>query len=217
MAIIAIIFARYFESVFFDVDVNQVNIDTMASTRLIALCAILVVTVINVFSVKVTAGLQKIFFLGKFFAAGMVIVMSVYSVTFGDTQEIAKENFQLLFATPEDWSWSFGKVGEFFAQFGIATVAALWAYGGFGDLNHVAEEIIEPQKNIPASVIIGILIVITAYLSVNVAYILVLTKEEIISSHTIAVTVAERVWGNTAANIIALLGMSFLLPSSYIL
>ena len=211
LAIIAIIFARYFESVFFNIDVNQENIDTMASTRLVALCAILIIAVINVFSVKLIAFLQKIFFMGKFLAAGMVILMSLYSVTFGDTRVIAKDNFHLLFALPDDWHWSFGYISQYFAQFGIATIAALWAYDGFTNLNHVAEEIIQPQKNIPRSIIIGVLIVVVTYLFVNVAYILVLTKEEIIASQTIAVTVAKRVWGNTAAKIIALLGSFSLL------
>src|ERR1700693_168511 len=58
-----------------------------------------------------------------------------------------------------------GGVAGFFA----ALVAALWAYDGWNDLNMVAGEIREPQRNIPLSLIWGVAVVGALYILVNAA------------------------------------------------
>lgn len=58
-----------------------------------------------------------------------------------------------------------GGIAGFFA----ALVAALWAYDGWNDLNMVAGEIHEPQRNIPLSLIWGVLTVGVFYILVNAA------------------------------------------------
>jgi len=46
----------------------------------------------------------------------------------------------------------------------------LFAFGGWQQLNFVADEITAPRRTIPRALLIGIAIVITVYLAVNVAY-----------------------------------------------
>lgn len=46
----------------------------------------------------------------------------------------------------------------------------LFAFGGWQQLNFVADEVTEPRRTIPRALLVGIAIVITVYLSVNVAY-----------------------------------------------
>ena len=58
-----------------------------------------------------------------------------------------------------------GGVAGFFA----ALVAALWAYDGWNDLNMVAGEIRNPQRNIPLSLIWGVATVGALYILVNAA------------------------------------------------
>ncbi len=55
------------------------------------------------------------------------------------------------------------------AGFMAALIAALWAYDGWNNLNMVAGEIREPQKNIPRAMIVGIALVASLYILMNAA------------------------------------------------
>ena len=51
-----------------------------------------------------------------------------------------------------------------------ALVPILFSYGGWQVANYVAEEMRNPEKHLPRSLIIGTLTVVAIYLLVNVAY-----------------------------------------------
>lgn len=57
-----------------------------------------------------------------------------------------------------------------FGSFGVALVGVLWAYSGWYELSYSAGEVKNPGKTLPRSYLIGVLIVMAAYLSTNVAY-----------------------------------------------
>jgi basic amino acid/polyamine antiporter, APA family len=67
-------------------------------------------------------------------------------------------------------------------QFAAALLGILWAYNGWEALGSVAEEIREPQKNIPRALFGGLGILIVLYVSANVAYHLALPMEKIVAS-----------------------------------
>ncbi len=50
----------------------------------------------------------------------------------------------------------------------------MFAYGGWQNLNYVAEEVKKPQRNLPRAILIGVFCVIAVYVSANVAYVHVL-------------------------------------------
>ena len=54
--------------------------------------------------------------------------------------------------------------------FGAAMTAAFWAYDGWGNIGPVAEEVKDPQRNIPLSLFVGMFILITLYIGATVAY-----------------------------------------------
>jgi len=51
-----------------------------------------------------------------------------------------------------------------------ALVPVLFAYGGWQQTNFIAEEIIEPRRNLPRALVLGVLIVVVVYLLANVTY-----------------------------------------------
>ena len=73
---------------------------------------------------------------------------------------------------PADWS------GVNWSKFGSALVGILWAYHGWMNLAPMAEEVKEPNRNLPLSFLMGTLAVIVLYLSVNVAYHLVVPRAD---------------------------------------
>jgi APA family basic amino acid/polyamine antiporter len=78
---------------------------------------------------------------------------------------------------------------------GTALIVCLFAYNGAYFVTHVAEEIREPQKNIPRAIIVGFLIVLTVYLTINTIYVTVMPFEEIVASDRIAADLMGRVLG----------------------
>ena len=61
---------------------------------------------------------------------------------------------------------------------GLVLLAVMWAYNGWHQVAPVAEEIRDPQRNIPKALVFGVLLLILLYVSVNVAYHGVLSMEE---------------------------------------
>jgi APA family basic amino acid/polyamine antiporter len=53
--------------------------------------------------------------------------------------------------------------------FAAAVAAALWAYDGWSDLNMVAEEVRNPERNIPIALVGGLLVIGALYMLVNAA------------------------------------------------
>jgi APA family basic amino acid/polyamine antiporter len=63
-------------------------------------------------------------------------------------------------------------------SFASALLGVLWAYHGWMNIAPVAEEIRNPQRNIPVSLLTGVGILIALYLGTNLSYSLVLTQDE---------------------------------------
>jgi basic amino acid/polyamine antiporter, APA family len=93
-----------------------------------------------------------------------------------------------------------GPVG--LAAFGTALVAVLWAYEGWHDVSFAAGEMRRPQRDFPLGLIGGVAIIVTLYLAANLAYLHVLTPQEIASSERVALTAIRRVAGETGARLL---------------
>jgi amino acid transporter len=74
--------------------------------------------------------------------------------------------------------------------FTTALLGVLWAYHGWMNIAPVAEEVKNPQRNIPISLIGGIGIIIALYLGVNFAYAWVIPQEQMANITTMPVAIA---------------------------
>jgi APA family basic amino acid/polyamine antiporter len=81
----------------------------------------------------------------------------------------------------------------------------MFAYGGWQSLNFVAEEVKEPERNLPRAILIGVACVITVYVGVNVAYVHVLGAPGLAATQTPAADLAERLAGEWGAKAVSLL------------
>src|SRR5881628_4062089 len=55
------------------------------------------------------------------------------------------------------------------SRFGVALLAVMWAYNGWHAITQIAEEIREPQRNIPRALFFGVGLLILLFLSFNAA------------------------------------------------
>ena len=90
-----------------------------------------------------------------------------------------------------------------FAALGTALVPILFTYGGWQQTNFIAEEIIEPERNLPRALVFGVTIVVAVYLLTNVAYLRVLGHAGLAASTAPAADAMRAVLGPAGGKIIA--------------
>jgi APA family basic amino acid/polyamine antiporter len=90
------------------------------------------------------------------------------------------------------------------AGFMAALVAALWAYDGWNDLNMVAGEIRQPERNIPIALIAGVAIVALLYMLVNAAVQFVMTPAAIAATPRPASDAIALVLGPVGASMVSI-------------
>jgi len=78
---------------------------------------------------------------------------------------------------------------------GTALILCLFAYSGAFFVTHVAEEISEPQRNIPKAIMSAFLIVFVLYLLINVTYLTTMPFDDVKASTHIASDVMARALG----------------------
>ncbi|KAM8983111.1 B(0,+)-type amino acid transporter 1 isoform 2-T2 [Ara ararauna] len=80
-----------------------------------------------------------------------------------------------------------------FGSLGLAFYNGLWAYDGWNQLNYITEELKNPYRNLPLSIIIGIPLVTVCYILINISYFTVMTSTELLQSQAVAATFGDRV------------------------
>jgi APA family basic amino acid/polyamine antiporter len=155
--------------------------------QLVAIGATVLVSWLNYVGVRRAGEFQFLFTLLK-----VAIILGIAAVGFsysGGTWA----NFATEFAGAK------GGVAGFFA----ALVAALWAYDGWNDLNMVAGEIHNPQRNIPLSLIWGVATVGALYILVNAAVQYVLPAAGVAASERPASDAVALVLGRAGASLVS--------------
>jgi APA family basic amino acid/polyamine antiporter len=86
-----------------------------------------------------------------------------------------------------------------------ALVPILFAYGGWQSCANIAAEIKNPERNLARANVLGVIVVVALYLSLNLAYLWVLTPAQVAASPALAADVARAVAGAAGAQFVALL------------
>ena len=159
------------------------------ATNMVALLFIAVHVVINYIGVRWGATVQNVLMVVKF-GAILAVTLLVFIFASGNTAN---------FVRPEIGPFSSRMV----SSFGIALVAALWAYKGWECVTFSCGEIKNPGKNLPLGLLVGTLLVLFCYLVTNMAYLYVAPTEEIAKSPTIAAEAMSRAIGPLGGSVIA--------------
>uniref|UniRef100_A0A670YQ02 b(0,+)-type amino acid transporter 1 n=1 Tax=Pseudonaja textilis TaxID=8673 RepID=A0A670YQ02_PSETE len=172
-AIICLSFAEYVSAPFYPgCDPPVLVIKCLATVTIVA------ITVLNSLSVKWTSYVQNILTATKMIIVIIIIVSGIVLLAKGNTK-----NFNNSF---DSSSISVGSIS-------LAFYSGLWAYDGWNQLNYITEELKDPYRNLPWSIIIGIPLVTVCYILINVSYFTVMTATELLQSQAVAVTFGDRV------------------------
>ncbi|XP_014259511.1 b(0,+)-type amino acid transporter 1 [Cimex lectularius] len=175
MAIICLSFAKYAVEAF----VSECDPPDLV-VKLVAILAIMIILFINCYSVNLATIVMNAFTAAKLVAIAIVIIGGIYKLCQGSTQ-----NLENAF---DGTSYSLGNIATAF-------YTGLWAYDGWNNLNYVTEEIKNPSKNLPRSIMIAIPLVTICYVLINISYLAVMSTSEMTESEAVAVTFGNRILG----------------------
>lgn len=157
---------------------------TLTMAQPLAAAVIVGITAINYLSVRMGGAIQVLLTSLK---VGTIVLIVVLGVTLG--KHVAAT------AVPPITPLGLGVLGAFLT----ALVPAMWAYNGFNDLGDLGEEILEPHRNIPRAIILGLLTVGGLYLLANVVYFHVLPFAQVAQSQHVASDVVQSFAGHQGA------------------
>ncbi|MBL0939249.1 MAG: amino acid permease [Gemmatimonadaceae bacterium] len=183
---ISLTFAQYFlRALGFDPSIAPYD----AYAHYVAAGALTLMATINVLGLKWGSLVQNITTVAKY--GGLVIII-LLAFALGLPQ--TGGNF-----TPAAPPGSFSV-----SAFGLALVSVLWAFDGWGDLAKVSGEVADPRRTLPRAIVIGTLAIIAIYMLANLAYLSVLTVDEMRRAPLVAADVAQRLIGPIGVTLVSL-------------
>ncbi len=139
---------------------------------IIAISLVVVISIINIFRVKIAEMFTNTFSILKL--AGIVIIIVVGFVM--GSSETLSEAVQISEAPQKNR----------ITGFGLAMIGVLWSFGGWHHTTFLSGEAKNPNRTIPLAMIIGTAIVIVVYILINLSYMFLLPVSAIAASDRIA-------------------------------
>jgi basic amino acid/polyamine antiporter, APA family len=183
LAAVAILFASYVDRSFAPLG--------PAGIRIAAAAALLGLTAVNVIGVRAGKRTNNVLMGAK--VAGM---LALVALAFG-RGSVPASTF--------DFSPTHAAGHASISMLLAALVPILFAYGGWQSCANIAAEIKDPARNLAKATVLGVIAVVVLYLSLNLAYLWVLTPSQMGASPALAADMARAVAGAAGARFVALL------------
>jgi len=160
---------------------------------LIAMSAIILFYGINLIGLQMSAKTQTVLM-----AIKIAIILVLISALFMPSVYNASPIVMAPVAGHDSWI-------DWIRSFGLCLIAVSFTYGGYQQTINFGNEVAKPAKNIPRAIFMGIAIIITLYLLVNLAYFKVIGFNELKGQNEIASVVISRIFGPMAGNVFGVL------------
>lgn len=155
------------------------------SSIIIGILTMIFLVIMNLLGTQFGGFIQNISTIGKLIP---IILIAAFGICKGDTHILHMASGQ-----------------QQAAGMGAAVLATLWAYDGWINVGYMAGEMKNPAKTLPRAIISGILIVIIAYLTVNIAMLHVMTASKIVQlGPNAASAAASLLFGKVGGNLITI-------------
>lgn len=149
------------------------------------------VTVLAYRRIEVAGRMMVILWVGMLLTVGWVIFA-------GLTHFDASRAFDF----PEDaWQPSHAHL----VGLGMALAIAMYDFLGYYQICYLGDEVADPTRTIPRSILISVVVIALVYLTMNVSILGVLPWRQVISSHHVASDLMLRIYGSRATGFITLM------------
>ncbi|HEX7087984.1 MAG TPA: amino acid permease [Vicinamibacterales bacterium] len=162
---------------------------TLPAEKALGIALLAGLALVNVRGAKQGAGVQNTFAILK--VAGLVGLVAAAAITgAGDLSNLRP-------VLPVEFP------GSLLRAIGLAMISTLFAYDGWQFVSLLAGEIRDPGRNVPRSIIAGVLIVMALYVAANLAYFSVLGQSRIAAAERVAADAMQAMIGPAGATLIA--------------
>lgn len=191
LAAVALIGSEYLAQLIFE----EPATDLVKS--LIAMSAVMAFYFVNLAGLRMSSKTQNVLMLIKI---GMVLVL-IGALFFPGAETVIPvvSGQDLLPANPDPGFM------DIMSSFGLALIAVSFTYGGYQQTINFGEEVKDARRTIPRGIFIGILVIISLYLLVQMAYVHMIGFESLKTTRGIAAVVAEKMFGPTGKTIFTVL------------
>lgn len=183
---VALIGAEYISPIIFDTPA------TNFTQAMIAMAAIILFYGVNLMGLRMSSKTQNVLMIIKI---GMVVAL-ISALFFPD---LYNNNPQPVMDLETQ------STAAILLSFGVALKATSFTYGGYQQTINFGGDIVNPQKNIPRGIFIGILVIILLYLAVSYTYFKVIGFNELKETRGIAAIIAEKMFGETGRYVSSIL------------
>ena len=167
------------------------------ATQAVAIAAIVIFAVVNCLTVVVGGRVQTVLTILKVGGIAMVVFGIAFLSPTGDWAHLAAP--------------SSGPTGGV-AAFGLAMLAALWAYDGWNNMPMAAGEVKDPGRNVPRALIGGMVAVMVIYCAANLSYFYALPWGDVLTSNStlhrdalpVATRAAQTAFGESGGNLMSI-------------
>ncbi|MGB8951363.1 MAG: amino acid permease [Candidatus Aminicenantales bacterium] len=201
IAVLALAFAEYFgnfspslssQTLILNETVSIFNISfgfSLSAGQLVGVAIILLLSLFNFIGVFFGKMIQNVFTVLKIGIIAAIIILGF---------ALGKGTAPNLTLNPGGWSF-----GQLIVGFGVSLVAVSWAFDGWNNVNFVAGEIKNPQRNLPLALILGTLGVTVLYVLTNYIYLYALPIHEVTGVVKIAEKATSALWGGSTGTLIS--------------
>lgn len=174
---VALIGSEYISPIIFEPGVSNFT------KALVAMTAIVLFYGVNLLGLRMSSQTQNVLMLVKIGMLLVIIAALAFPQFYSDAPVMVDETKT--------------SAGALLLSFGIALKATSFTYGGYQQTINFGDEVKNPQKTIPRGIITGIIVIITLYLLVSLAYYKLIGFNELKETSGIASIVAEKLFGPT--------------------
>lgn len=157
--------------------------------QILAVVTVIAIGLLNIWGTQIGVTFLKVLTILK---VGTLFFIIIYGFLggFGDW-----DNFQPFFAVPKDT----------FGAFAGGTVGAFFAFAGWWEVTRVAEEIENPQKNLPKALTIGVIGLTIIYILTSAVFLYLVPLAKVTSDETFAAQAGEALFGKIGGIIFAVI------------
>jgi APA family basic amino acid/polyamine antiporter len=161
-----------------------------APPLLLGLAVVWLVSLVHLSGLKLGSKFQNI---STFVKLGLILILIIAGLIFGTPQDIS-------FApTAHDFTY----IGS--APFAIGLVYVLYAYSGWNAATYIASEIHDPERSLPRSIIISLLIVIALYVALNAVFLYTTPMTQMAGQLHVALVAGTHIFGEAGGRLVGAL------------
>jgi APA family basic amino acid/polyamine antiporter len=206
IAAVAVAFAKYTGVFFPSISASNYLIGSgkigVTTQQLLAIAIIVVLTSVNTRGIRTGALVQNIFTFAK---VASLLGLAILGFLLGRNPQAIAANFGHFWAAQGAHSpgteWSWGVV----AVVGTAMVGPLFSSDSWNNVTFAAAEVVNPKRNLPLALGLGVGVVSALYIACNFVYLSVLTLPQIQTApeDRVATAVVSVMFGPVATSIMA--------------